>query len=231
MPLVDLCVFGSVKPNEQSEQDFVMKTIVGRGLGPDSIHTDVMNILNDENEVVLLIFPHPNAMDLEQGIEFAEKQCGLAQEDDASFDKPKNKKINLLFIDATWKHAREMESKLTKTLDCKHWIRIHLIPEEISPMQNMEEISFKTNSQDTTSQSPFVKRRFQIRAPPSPNHLSTAECLAWVASRVERNPIIYESITKVLDYMVNKWRVNVASNNETKVVMSQKRLSIKHDPV
>ena len=228
MPLVDLCVYGSINSNEQFEHDFVMKTIVGRGLGPDSNHTDVMNILNDENQVVLLIFPHPYAMDLEQGIKLAERQCGFTLEDDASFDKSENKKMNLLFIDATWKHAREMEAKLTKALDSEHWIRIQLIPEEITPIESIEEIS---NSQDETSQTPFVQRRFQIRAPPSPNHLSTAECLAWVASRVERNPIIYESITKVLDYMVNLWRVNVASNNKSKVAMSQKQLSIKHNLV
>jgi len=49
-------------------------------------------------------------------------------------------------------------------------------------------------------------RRFNIRTPPSPEHLSTAECLAWVASKVEEDPIIYDTLMKPLDSMVQKWR-------------------------
>ena len=62
-------------------------------------------------------------------------------------------------------------------------------------------------------------RRFDIRAPPTDQHLSTAECLAWVAAVVEGSSSdskinendataddIYETIMKPLDLMVEKWR-------------------------
>ena len=56
------------------------------------------------------------------------------------------------------------------------------------------------------------QRRFEIRAPPSQNQKSTAECLAWVVSRVEQQGDdngnnggtnnIYETVMKPLDLMV-----------------------------
>lgn len=236
MPLVDLCLFGSIDSEDIATpvqtDSFAMKTIVGRGLGPDR-HPDVINLLADPDQVVVLVFPGPNAIDMEEGIQLAETRCGFNTEvdDDTENDDTKEqKKITLLFIDATWKHAREMETKLTKSLECKHWIRVQLVPTASKKCDNvdreMNQSTASNKSTESTTQTPFVQRRFEIRAPPSPNHLSTAECLAWVASRVERNPIIFESITKVLDYMVHLWRVNVSSGKRRKGVMTQKKLEI-----
>ncbi|KAL3782722.1 hypothetical protein ACHAWO_008303 [Cyclotella atomus] len=242
MPLVDLCVFGSTKSDgaavetQDSEQDFVMKTIVGRGLGPDG-HADVINHLSNPNQVIVLLFPGHNAMDFEKGIQLAERQCCIDSENDdatSSVTETEKKKMTLLFIDATWKHAREMETKLTKSLECKHWIRVQLVPTASEKSSDENQVDLDTNdtvsnhdnTKDNTQQRQFIQRRFEIRAPPSPDHLSTAECLAWVVSRVERNPVIFESITKVLDYMVHLWRVNVSSGKKSKE-MSQKTLDIK----
>ena len=234
MPLVDLCMFGNTNHDMHSDQDFIMKTIVGRGLGPER-HADVINILNDTDEVIVLVFPGPNAMDLEQGIQLAEKKCEFENKDGDTRDSTLlMKKITLLFIDATWKHAREMNAKLTSCLNCKHWIQVQLVPNVSendrtqAPHQNDAQSNSERNIESTRQTSfDFVQRRFQIRAPPSPNHLSTAECLAWVVSRVEKNPLIYETISKVLDHMVRLWKDNVEFHNEKKRAMSQKPLEIK----
>lgn len=60
-------------------------------------------------------------------------------------------------------------------------------------------------------------RRFDIRAPPSPCHLSTAECLAWVVACVEEDPALYDALMKPLDLMVHKWRSfsNAGKNGPT----------------
>jgi DTW domain-containing protein YfiP len=242
MPLVDLCVFGSIDSGDtttetqECEEDFVMKTIVGRGLGPDG-HADVINHLIDPNQVIVLVFPGQDVMDFEEGIQLAEMRCCVdAKNDDAADSATEHKKMTLLFIDATWKHAREMEAKLRKSLDCKHWIRVQLVPTALEESNSDHQvglnddgvaISNHDNTNNSNQETPFIPRRFEIRAPPSPNHLSTAECLAWVASRVERNPDIFESITKVLDYMVHLWKVNVSSGKKRKDVMSQKSLGIR----
>lgn len=52
----------------------------------------------------------------------------------------------------------------------------------------------------------FKPRRFDIRTPPTDQHLSTAECLAWVLSRIEDDDNrIYDAIMKPLDLMVRQW--------------------------
>jgi hypothetical protein len=55
--------------------------------------------------------------------------------------------------------------------------------------------------------SSFKPRRFDIRTPPTDQHLSTAECLALVLSRIEHDEhrIIYDTIMKPLDLMVRQW--------------------------
>jgi hypothetical protein len=59
-------------------------------------------------------------------------------------------------------------------------------------------------------------RRFDIRTPPSPCHLSTAECLAWVVSRVEDDPTLYDTFMKPLDCMVQKWRDAKSGNTKSR---------------
>lgn len=266
-PLVDLCLFGKGYKQEDAandnnvqhdstdtkqETDFVMKTIVGRRFG---IYTDanVMKILHDPNEVVVLVFPHKQAMDLEEGIRLAEERCGYNTgckessnlKDTSDIEEHYiNKKMTLIFIDATWKHAREMESASAVEWP-KDLIRVQLKPSESTVISGGSAQSHhddsandktKTEASSNDERLTFIERRFQIRAPPSPDHLSTAECLAWIASRVEHNPHIYQSILKTLDYMVNIWKditeqsAAADSNNRKKrkkgKPMSQKKLKI-----
>ncbi|KAK1741631.1 DTW domain-containing protein [Skeletonema marinoi] len=212
LPLVELALFGQhLSQTEQqnssaSDDDFVMKRIVGRRIGEKSDDA-VLKLLSDPNEVVVLVFPHPNAMDLEDGLALAESKIkGTSQNHEGETKSATNttspdgnlsgKKMTLIFIDASWKHAKEMDNKTEAAgVWPKHLIRVQLTPSTSS-----------TSNQEETSNDAFVQRRFQIRAPPSPDHLSTAECLAWIASRVEGNSDIYEGIMKVLDYMVELWR-------------------------
>lgn len=52
----------------------------------------------------------------------------------------------------------------------------------------------------------FQPRRFDIRTPPTEQHLSTAECVAHVLSRIEDDDHrIYDAIMKPLDLMVRQW--------------------------
>ena len=152
-------------------------------------------------------------------------------------------KITLIFIDATWKYAKEMEKKNTSL---KLWpddlIRIRLCPPSEScimeekrnllhfltlgqneigkQMQShsfsmakshsytnsdCENITFKNN--DIFVPNDYTPRRFDIRTPPSEEHLSTAECIAWVVSAIEEdNGFVYKTLMRPLDYMVKLWR-------------------------
>ena len=208
LPLIELALFGQTNSSTSDvDNDFVMKTIVGRRIG-DKSDEAVLKLLNDPNEVVVLVFPHPNAMDLEEGLVLAESKIkdNNQHQEGKTNTSHSDKKITLIFIDASWMHAKEMDNKTEAAGEWpKNLIRVQLTP-STSSTNNQEETS-------NDSKPAFIQRRFQIRAPPSPDHLSTAECLAWIASRVEHNSEIYESILKVLDYMVELWRGFTSSND------------------
>ncbi|KAL9188563.1 hypothetical protein ACHAXT_006941 [Thalassiosira profunda] len=265
LPLVELCLFGkghregengetaeettqqtpqtNTSEDTAVEEDFVMKTVVSRRFG-DHCDEAVMKILRDPSQVVVLVFPHKDALGLEEGIRLAEERCSYAKEKgqekeenangeclDSDAASPNNttdatckRKMTLVFIDATWKHAREME---TRTNDAGEWpknlIRVQMTP---SAAENDNKHDGKAAVSDARSRGivhkaaegsnalpTFIERRFHIRTPPSPDHLSTAECLAWIASRVEHNPTIYQSVMKSLDYMVGLWQSFTADNN------------------
>ena len=238
MPLVELCLFGKGgQQSDTSKNDFIMKTITMRRFG-DYTDASVMNILRDPNEVIVLVFPHKNAMDLEEGIQLAEKRCGYNSIDDNDIEEQKQQnKMALIFIDATWKHAREMEQASSVEWP-KNLIRVQLNPSKSNVKEGGSDQSSNIVEDNSKEGPAFVERRFQIRTPPSPDHLSTAECLAWIVSRVENNPHIYQSITKALDYMVAIWqqvREEAASDtrkkknkatNRPENMMSQKKLKI-----
>ncbi|KAL3763336.1 hypothetical protein ACHAW5_011003 [Stephanodiscus triporus] len=274
LPLVELCMFGgsrsegkertegSVEVKNKTytpghERDFVMKTIVGRRFG-DNCDIDVMKILHDPNEVVVLVFPHKQAMGLEEGLCLAEERCGIdhndvkkndCQDSDSSkvIDSDASllhKKMTLIFIDATWKHAKEME---TANEDAGQWpenlIRVQMTPTSAGNCNvHVNDSTGERGGGDTERQAKhdineggqFIERRFHIRTPPSPDHLSTAESIAWIASRVENNPQIYESIMNALDYMVEIWRGFTTSPDKIsrrgKFKMSQKKLKISQSP-
>jgi len=236
-----------------------MKTIVGRRFG-DHCDLDVMKFLRDPDEVVVLVFPHKQALDLEAGFCLAEERCGIDRNEVKKNDcddggdssevidstactkGTKLKKMTLIFIDATWQHAKEMEAA---TENAGEWpenlIRVQMTPSSAGGVKvhvdgscrRTDEYNTGDNENKSTNSSnkgeKFIERRFLIRTPPSPDHLSTAESIAWIASRVENNPQIYESIMKALDYMVEIWRGCTAADSRNqccKSQMSQKKLKI-----
>ncbi|KAL3816599.1 hypothetical protein ACHAXA_001502 [Cyclostephanos tholiformis] len=278
LPIVELCMFGGGNRNgggdcdarsmggkdetkiNSNEGDFVMKTIVGRRFG-DHCDVDVMKILRDPNEVVVLVFPHKRALDLDEGVRLAEERCGIdhddideneLHEDDSMkvIDSASRlrgttrRKMTLVFIDATWKHAKEMERA---TDDAGQWpenlIRVQMTPSSTGygighvegGMDDDNDIFDRESNAKHGNKGGerFIERRFRIRTPPSSDHLSTAESIAWIASRVERNPQIYDSIVKALDYMVEIWTSNFTADDNTEKgksgesqLMSQKKLKI-----
>lgn len=213
--------------NQQHSTDFVMKTIIARRLGI-YCDNDVMNILHDPKEVVVLVFPHEKALDLEDGLRLAEERCHNINNssninnnnDVAKTSNCKKKKMNLIFIDATWKYAKEMEKGTDNDNEWpKNLIRVQLTPSSssVAGSGNIDnDDGWKTPSPTAAAAATFIERRFHIRTPPSPNHLSTAESIAWIVGRVEHNPVIYESIMTALDYMVSVWKKSIANNDDTK---------------
>ena len=244
----------SSQQNQQQQHstatdDFVMKTIIARRLG---IYCDsnVMKLIHDPNEIVVLVFPHDKALDFEDGLRLAEKRCKSSNNinNNNDGDMAKKKKITLIFIDATWKYAKEMD----KGTDLNNgWptnlIRVQLTPSSLSTSSSSSYSSIVNGGDEETSSSSiatattvptFVERRFHIRTPPSSNHLCTAECIAYVVSRVESNTIIYTSIMTALDYMVTVWnQLSILANTDDgnnsrgiKTEMSQKKLKILMPP-
>jgi DTW domain-containing protein YfiP len=99
---------------------------------------------------------------------------------------PTSPKINLLVLDATWKYAREMDMANAKHNQYPpHMIRVALSKDDFPAT--------------------FTPRRFDIRAPPSVDHLSTAESIAYVLTKIERKKHIYDVLMIPLDAMVKKW--------------------------
>jgi DTW domain-containing protein YfiP len=190
-----------------------------------------MGLLRDPNEVAVLVFPHEDALELEDGLRLAEGRCksnNIDMSNDAKEEE--KKKMTLIFIDATWKYAKEME-KCTDSDNQwpENLIRVRITPpsststsSSSSSSSSLSKVNLDGSDDDgwktpsltttpttttttTTTTTPFIERRFHIRTPPSSNHLCTAESIAWIVSRVERNPVIYESIMTALDYMVSVW--------------------------
>eukprot|EP00559_Dactyliosolen_fragilissimus_P005953 CAMPEP_0184863350 /NCGR_PEP_ID=MMETSP0580-20130426/10596_1 /TAXON_ID=1118495 /ORGANISM="Dactyliosolen fragilissimus" /LENGTH=207 /DNA_ID=CAMNT_0027361635 /DNA_START=276 /DNA_END=899 /DNA_ORIENTATION=- len=200
-----------------------------------------MRILNDPLGDVILMHPGESAISLEHALEKIDKRQKRIHEGLKDLDTYKEintyNKVTLVFLDATWKYAKEMERACSEH---KVWdeniIRVEFKPfvegiefeskatnyvsknillepmprGDISKEQNTDDIkvscekgperSFKCNTIKH-----FKAKRFDIRTPPSENYLSTAECIAWVVSKVENNPLIYDTLMKPLDLMVEKW--------------------------
>lgn len=275
---------------EGDGRDFHLRTVVARRLG-DEIDPKIMDLINDPAEDVLLVYPSPDAMSLKDGLEELGKRRRVRREEkdrmggDKSIDAGQSKdnggeeekargrekeeegKITLLFLDATWKYAREMERANTRG---GHWpvdlVRVRLCPTggmaarrdgkgigceeddgesadftgslddkggsgafddsvkikstttegcggDVTPSvegKTRSQVTLATASDDDADISSslpdnFQARRFHIRTPPSASHLSTAECIAWVVSVIERKPKLYETLMKPLDLMVEKW--------------------------
>jgi DTW domain-containing protein YfiP len=132
-----------------------------------------MRLLQREN--VLVGYPSSDAISLTDCLQQMEQRRNTA--------KPEDAKITVVFLDATWKYAREMHMANQSTGQYpSHMICVAL---------NADDWEFQN--------------RFDIRTPPSPNHLSTAECIAWVISVIEEDPLLYDTLMRPLDLMVEKW--------------------------
>ena len=223
MPLVQLCIKGATDDTSQlreelvkkdiSSTDFHLRTLVHRRLGND-VDPGIMNMINDPNVDVILIFPGDSAVSLDSGLDEVRRRRiersssgRLANRaSDPTTAAEKEEKILLIFLDATWSYAREMDRANTFGNIGKGWwpkdiIRVKLIPskQDKIPIQiALDEVAARTGT--------FRPNRFEIRTPPSVDHLSTAECLAWVVATIEENPMIYETLLRPLDLMVEKWK-------------------------
>ena len=132
----------------------------------------------------MLVYPSDDAISLTEALQQIRERNNVTTANGGHHDK-----ITIVFLDATWKYAREMykanESQLSKNV-----IKVALKQEDWSLFMETSE---------------FKPARFDIRTPPSPNHLSTAECIAWIVSTIENDPSHYDTIMKPLDLMVEQW--------------------------
>ena len=157
-----------------------------------------------------------------------------------------NKKILLLVLDATWKHAREMHLANIKADQYPpHMLRLALQPEDfaggfVSGRFRLRGKASKTGYKQQQQQSSSRSDRNKEEAPQiDETWMSTAECIAWILSNLEgsnhetkrpkigETPIdspslslsLYEILMKPLDAMVAKWnffRSSSKNSNRTK---------------
>jgi DTW domain-containing protein YfiP len=168
LPLVEYCL----------DADSLAVT-TGRRFG-SSTDESVLKLLKEpppeENGTlnpVWLFYPGADAISLAQA---------LTQHKSSGHD---NSRITLLFLDATWKYAKEMDQANTQNKQYPdHMLRVQLSEADLENV---------------------TPRRFDIRTPLSDEHLSTAECLAWTIAQVEENQESYGIIMKPLDLMVRQW--------------------------
>jgi hypothetical protein len=90
-----------------------------------------------------------------------------------------NKIINVLVLDGTWKYTKEMDRANTYP---DRMLRV-----QWSPNANDNDNDNDNNDNDKNNNSPPAPAHAfaSIRTPPSPNHLSTAECIAWLIGCLE----------------------------------------------
>jgi DTW domain-containing protein YfiP len=170
LPLVEYCL-----------DDDSLAVTLGRRFG-SSTDESVLKMLKEppssqeENGTpnpVWLFYPGPDAISLFQAL----KEHKNSEQD--------NGRITLLFLDATWKYAKEMDQANKQNNQYPdHMLRVQLSEADLENV---------------------TPRRFDIRTPLSDEHLSTAECLAWAVAQVEENQESYDIIMKPLDLMVRQW--------------------------
>lgn len=175
LPLVELCL---------RKED--LHVVVARRLG-EEVDPRVTKMISEN---AILLFPSKDATTLKEGLEELRSRPSKEEKEEKLVQS--KEKITLVFLDATWKFALEME-KINTRLDL--WPK-DLVRAELSPREGAVEFQPST----------YAPRRFDIRTPPSDSHLSTAECIAWVVSIVEEDEMIYETLVKPLDCMAKQWR-------------------------
>jgi DTW domain-containing protein YfiP len=170
LPFVQLCLDSSS-----------LQVVESRRLG-DTTDPSFLQRLHDPSNAVWLLYPCKSAISLSRAIQ------QLNNIDSNNITNNNNSiKVTLLFLDATWKYAKEMNVYNTQRTYYPHHLQcVQLDGEDFARCQ---------------------PGRFEIRTPPGDEYMSTAECVAWVLARVEDDMTIYDTIVKPMDLMVAQWRV------------------------
>ncbi len=182
--------------------DFNFQVIVTKRLGDQVAerHPHIMKLLHDPSNPVFLCYPSDDAISVKEAMEqvHVDKSSSTVDENSqinttSTCRKPlenSHAKVTLIFLDATWKYAKEMDAKSIQNNSWpSHMMRIKLNPEKgdcdfVCGRDEDENGEGKDKSEGGHFNS-FKPRRFDIRTPPSINHLSTAECIAHVLRIVE----------------------------------------------
>jgi len=142
-----------------------------------------------EGGPAFLLYPGPNAISLDEALQKLEQDFATSTGTDQQPPPP----VQLIVLDATWRYAKDMHTNNVK--------------DKVYP-PNL--IQVKLTSADFGDA--FRPRRFWIRTPPTEEHFSSAEAIAWVLSKMEQNPEIYDAIMKPLDLMVHQWNAHMLQN-------------------
>lgn len=164
-----------------------LNVLVQRRFDWNALHKQQSNDEDDaeQEHTWWLVFPSPEAIPLSTALQQQQQQ-------------QENSKITLIFLDATWKYAKEMHKW---NMDRNQY------PSNL--------VHVKLDDDDSSSMMP-PPPRFEIRTPPSERHWSTAECIGWVLSKIENRPEIYDTIMRPLDLTVQQWQGFAAEKKKKK---------------
>ena len=198
LPLLQLSLVsqtntGNDNNDSNDSNSYSLHVSVGRRLGTQ---TSFQSILDDESEPLLLLYPGPGAMSLEEAMHKLKQETN---NNHLNHTLPMAKKVNILVLDGTWKYSKEMDRSNTYP---DRMIRVQLQP----PTTDTASTASSSSPTTTTTIPNFQPRRFDIRTPPSDNHLSTTEAIAWVVSYIEQDPTLYNRLLEPMDCMVAKWK-------------------------
>lgn len=226
MPLLDLCV---------SPLDLC----VGRRFG-ELIPGHIQSLLQPPHLPILIFPPLPEEQhdsdkiycssltELQEKISHWKKEQQQQQQPTcqqtptpSNDDNVVTPKIVLLALDATWKYAKEMHrANLKGNHYPSHMLRLSLRQKDDMPHD-------------------FQPRRFELRTTPqaaeAESWMSTAECVAWILSRIEEDPqpendIIYTSILRIIDAAVEQQRSFRTMMDSSKHNRNKKHKTGEHTP-
>jgi len=224
------------------KNDFDFHTIISKRLG-NQIDSKILNMINDTNQYFLLFYPSNDAITLREAVEKIKQQETSKNRDDEKESECRHKNgesstettssqftseyginicrksITLFFLDGTWKFAKEMEKTCTNNNAWPpHTIRVKLSKEDLthttSTITNND--IFDSINYNSAENSLFQPKRFDIRTPPSEEHLSTAECIGHVLRIVEENDEVFHMLMKPLDLMVQQWHSHYRHDQNTR---------------
>jgi histone arginine demethylase JMJD6 len=154
-------------------------------------------VLNSMASRVLLVFPAPEAISLDSALQQpTAPSIPLSTSPVGSYSDANDRRVvNVVFIDGTWQHAKEMVASN---------IQAGRFPKE-TKMVKISINDMRSWPPEKSGICSYKPRRFDIRTPPSPEHFSTGETMAWVLSKIENDPSLYECLLRPLDLMVEKW--------------------------